>query len=402
LSLVYILFGGIFRYASLLTAGVYVHLTPSLVVSPGSVVFFPAVLFLALYVYLSTNPVEARKVIFSVAVANFLILPLSLCLAIQFQSPLVTRSFELPPSIDYFNAGALLAGSLALLADALILCVAYELLRRYLRWTFLRMFLALTITCGFDSLVFSLAYVSRPDFWTLLTSQLVAKTVAAFVYAIVLALYVARFPVGEPQADTRDLGFRKLFRILTYRRSYEELRDAAHRDSLTNVYNRRFFDEKFDLQVEAAKTAELAFSMLMVDVDHFKRVNDTYGHSGGDEVLRVIAEALVSNVRGSDFVCRYGGEEFAILMPQTNRDQAAGLAERIVREIPRSCSDWRAALGSDITVTIGLASFPTEAGSARELFNLADRRLYVGKRAGRNRTVATDDPDRGETLTTRT
>jgi diguanylate cyclase (GGDEF)-like protein len=132
--------------------------------------------------------------------------------------------------------------------------------------------------------------------------------------------------------------------------------------------------------------------MLMVDVDHFKQINDAYGHSEGDEVLRVIAQALDSNVRGSDFVCRYGGEEFAVLMPQTNLEQAAGLAERIIRAVPEACRGWRATLGHDITVTIGIASFPAEAGDAAELLKVADRRLYAGKRAGRNRTVATDEP----------
>jgi len=392
-SLLYILFGAIFQYASLITADASVRITPSFVVSSGSVVFFPAVLFLALYIYLTTNPLEARKVIFSVAVSNLLVLPLSLCLGLQLQSPLVVHTLEFPPSVYQFHARVVVAGSLTLLADALFLCIVYELLRRYIGSIFARLFLSLTITCAFDSLIFSVAtFFGRPDFWAILGSQIAAKTVAAFVYASVLALYLHRFPFSEPQADSGELGFRKIFRILTYRQTYEELRTAAHRDSLTNAYNRRFFDESFGLQVEAAKTSELAFSMLMVDVDHFKQINDAYGHSEGDEVLRVIAQALDSNVRGSDFVCRYGGEEFAVLMPQTNLEQAAGLAERIIRAVPEACRGWRATLGHDITVTIGIASFPAEAGDAAELLKVADRRLYAGKRAGRNRTVATDEP----------
>jgi diguanylate cyclase (GGDEF)-like protein len=120
--------------------------------------------------------------------------------------------------------------------------------------------------------------------------------------------------------------------------------------------------------------------------------HDTYGHAEGDTVLKLIASTIVEQLRVSDYVCRYGGEEFAVLLPQTERSQAAMLAQRIVTEMPRAlASGWSGADELPVTVTIGVAEFPTEASSDAELVRVADRRLYAGKDAGRNRIAATDE-----------
>jgi diguanylate cyclase (GGDEF)-like protein len=129
--------------------------------------------------------------------------------------------------------------------------------------------------------------------------------------------------------------------------------------------------------------------MMMLDIDAFKSVNDTYGHAEGDKVLQLIAASLVNAVRSSDYVCRYGGEEFAILLPGTELEQANVLAERIVADIPRTLSTgWAGAGVRTVTVTIGVAEYPREATSSSDLLSVADRRLYAGKNAGRARVVA--------------
>jgi diguanylate cyclase (GGDEF)-like protein len=190
--------------------------------------------------------------------------------------------------------------------------------------------------------------------------------------------------VGEGRA----LG--EMFRVLTYRQRYEELQKIVVRDALTNVYNRGFFDEAIEKYVAMSKRSGRPICMMMVDVDYFKRVNDTYGHAEGDLVLQLIAEAIVASLRVSDYVCRYGGEEFAILLPQTELAQAKVLAERIVDEVPRALSTgWRGAEAMKITVTIGVAECPLEAAGGVELVRVADRRLYAGKAAGRNRVAVT-------------
>jgi diguanylate cyclase (GGDEF)-like protein len=137
--------------------------------------------------------------------------------------------------------------------------------------------------------------------------------------------------------------------------------------------------------------SERSLCLLMIDVDHFKRVNDTYGHAEGDIVLQLIARSIVDQLRVSDYVCRYGGEEFAVLLPQTDLAQATVLAQRIVTEMPRALSTgWAGAEAGPVTVTIGVAEFPLEAHSGSELVRRADSRLYAGKDAGRNRVSASD------------
>jgi diguanylate cyclase (GGDEF)-like protein len=122
-------------------------------------------------------------------------------------------------------------------------------------------------------------------------------------------------------------------------------------------------------------------------------VNDTYGHAEGDRVLQMIAAAISASLRVSDYVCRYGGEEFGILLPQTDLEQAKLLAERIVAEVPRALAGgWRGAGTMTITVTVGVAEFPADAGDGAELVRVADRRLYAGKAAGRNRVADADYP----------
>ena len=127
---------------------------------------------------------------------------------------------------------------------------------------------------------------------------------------------------------------------------------------------------------------------MIVDVDHFKRINDEHGHAEGDRALRVIAQALAGAARASDIVCRYGGEEFCLVLPATALDSAAQLAGRIREEIPAACARAAIADGARITVTIGLAACPDDGADADTLMSAADKRLYQGKSAGRDRVVS--------------
>jgi diguanylate cyclase (GGDEF)-like protein len=394
LALVYIVFGVIFQYANLLAGSVYVPLSSRLVVSPGSVVLFPAILFLVLFVYLSDDAVEARKLIYGVAIANLVFVPFGLLVAQQLQSPAVINPFHLAPDLFSVQPRIVVSSALVLFIDTLIVCLLYEWVSRYTRALFLRVFLSLAATLYFDSIAFAtLAFAGSPAYVDIMLSQLAGKTVAALIYSIVLATYLRYFNVAESMAVGEGRALGEMFRVLTYRQRYEELQKMIVRDALTNVYNRGFFDEAIEKYVAMAKRSDRPICLMMVDIDYFKRVNDTYGHMEGDRVLQLIAGALVSSLRISDYVCRYGGEEFAILLPQTDLSQAAVLAERIVGDLPRALAGgWRGAGTMNVTVTIGVAECPREAGDAAELIEIADRRLYAGKAAGRDRAVATDYP----------
>lgn len=160
-------------------------------------------------------------------------------------------------------------------------------------------------------------------------------------------------------------------------------------DPLTGAYNRRYFDEAFSREVDLARRTASDFSLLVVDLDHFKQVNDTHGHAVGDKVLAVIAANLCDGIRCSDTLVRYGGEEFAIIAPATDKDEAALLAERLCQRIRGTDTKCPGGTSIATTVSIGLATLlPNE--SSDELFARADSALYAAKSGGRDRVVSDD------------
>ncbi|MBZ0145891.1 MAG: diguanylate cyclase [Rhodocyclaceae bacterium] len=178
--------------------------------------------------------------------------------------------------------------------------------------------------------------------------------------------------------------------ITAQKTAQDELQRLATRDGLTSVANRRSFDDMLNMEWRRASRESRALSLLMVDVDFFKRFNDTYGHQGGDECLRQVAAAMSGVVkRASDAVARYGGEEFAILLPATEPDGALIVAERIraavtALRLPHSGSE----VADHVTVSIGVASIQvTGNGVPSSLVAADDAALYRAKHTGRNRVV---------------
>jgi diguanylate cyclase (GGDEF)-like protein len=215
------------------------------------------------------------------------------------------------------------------------------------------------------------------------------KLAASLIYATALAFYLPRAWSSERQVeDPVRPGLGALFQVLTYRQRYEALRAQAVRDPLTGVHNRGFFDEMLAVQVAQSRRGGAPVTVMLADIDHFKRINDAYGHPEGDRALKVIADALVGAVRGSDVVCRYGGEEFCIVLPATSIDAAVPLAARVREAVPAACARAGVSPGSRVTVTIGVASCPQDGSDADAVMRAADRRLYRGKEAGRDRVVA--------------
>jgi len=170
--------------------------------------------------------------------------------------------------------------------------------------------------------------------------------------------------------------------LLASSRRYEAL---SLTDSLTSLRNRRAFDEEFASRFEHARRYARPLSLVIVDLDYFKSINDQFGHSAGDGVLRGIAQILDHGTRRSDFLARIGGEEFAILLPETSLFEALHFAEKIRSTIAGSTIRTEAA-AHKVTVSIGVANVPhSSVTSAQELFNAADQALYRAKARGRNR-----------------
>ena len=161
------------------------------------------------------------------------------------------------------------------------------------------------------------------------------------------------------------------------------LEEQAIHDPLTNVYNRRFFDEAFEKELARSKRSARPLCIIMIDIDHFKRINDQFGHAAGDRVLRNFGELLLKKTRKSDVVCRYGGEEFIILFTEADEVCLMDRADEIRRDFRKMCLD-DPDLKMDVTISIGVACYPKHGEDTRELILKADRALYDAKENGRN------------------
>lgn len=166
----------------------------------------------------------------------------------------------------------------------------------------------------------------------------------------------------------------------------EKLREQSFRDCLTGLYNRRYLEEALARELQLAERHQCPVSLIMGDLDHFKRVNDQYGHQAGDEVLRCFASLLSRSSRSSDINCRYGGEEFVLIMPQMAPQDAAERAEQLRVAVAARQIEFHDARIS-VTASFGVASYPGNGQTIDELIAAADKALYAAKEAGRNRVA---------------
>lgn len=165
-----------------------------------------------------------------------------------------------------------------------------------------------------------------------------------------------------------------------------ELREKAIMDELTGLYNRRFFESRLNEEIDRARRYRRPVSLILLDLDEFKSYNDTYGHAAGDVLLSRIGALIRANTRNVDLACRYGGEEFTVIAPETTRTQAEGLAERLHRGIGGLAPVT--GVHRRVTVSAGVACFPDDARDAGSLLEAADRALYRAKAEGRDRVVS--------------
>lgn len=170
----------------------------------------------------------------------------------------------------------------------------------------------------------------------------------------------------------------------------DTLRHQSTVDPLTGLYNRRFFDESLKRELARAQRSRSACSVVMVDLDHFKRVNDTYGHDGGDLVLKAASRAILQRVRASDVACRYGGEELVLMLPDCGAQEAAKCAEAIREALTGIAIQHLGQTISGISASFGVAQWPGQGDGEQGLLQAADRALYAAKKGGRNRVVVAE------------
>jgi two-component system cell cycle response regulator len=178
--------------------------------------------------------------------------------------------------------------------------------------------------------------------------------------------------------ETREL----LFAERKKREFYQYL---SIRDGLTDLYNHRHFHELLNQEMAPAVRNNQPLSLLMVDIDNFKQFNDTYGHPTGDQALQVIGKIFIDNSRRVDHVCRYGGEEFALITPETNGASAVYLAKRLLTKVRKTrIQVYDSSIEVRLTISIGIASYPVDADNKTDLILRADENLLLAKRAGKD------------------
>ncbi len=180
-------------------------------------------------------------------------------------------------------------------------------------------------------------------------------------------------------------------------RLYEMVVAQSQTDSLTGLWNHGYFQKNLVTEIENSKRNNEPFTLAMIDIDDFKKLNDTCGHQHGDHILKEISRLLTESLRSIDYVCRYGGEEFAMILKNTDDQRSFEIVERLRKKIAEHNFPSPSGVGyMHFTVSIGLASYPRDSSSKDELIHLADQAMYAAKSSGKNQTRAASSIDRQE------
>ncbi|MBU1044981.1 MAG: diguanylate cyclase [Candidatus Omnitrophica bacterium] len=190
-------------------------------------------------------------------------------------------------------------------------------------------------------------------------------------------------------ADIRELLVR-VKNLLIIKDKFKEMFSLSFHDGLTNIYNRRYFQHRLFDEYERSKRYKSNLSCVIIDVDHFKTINDTFGHLTGDQVLKKVAEVVTNNIRTVDEACRYGGDEFSILLPETKLNGAYMVAERIRKVISES-EQIKNECSVNLTISCGVTTYDSNIKEMNDLIAQADTALYLAKQDGRNQTKTFGD-----------
>lgn len=175
-----------------------------------------------------------------------------------------------------------------------------------------------------------------------------------------------------------------IIKYLLKSRDFEYQYKLATTDGLTDLYNHRYFQEQMIMQIETCNRYNIPFSLILIDIDFFKKFNDIHGHQSGDAVLRQVAQKLKKNVRATDIVCRYGGEEMSIILPNTDKEEAIITAEKLCQMVAEKPFKLANEKESKVTISLGVSTYPEDGKTPAELIEQADKCLYNAKENGRN------------------
>lgn len=374
---------GVMHFMETYLAAVVYVAVPFGVVSPGSSVFFAGKLMMILMLYLQEDAATVRQPIYGLFLGN--ILTAGIAWILQFHA-----TVELSPGrgadLGFLNEmGWLMVWGTALLyLDSLGIILLYERLGRLMqRWVVARFVISGLALLTFDQIGFFAALHYLTDaplavFW----GGWQAKMLAVCIYGALFVVYQSA--VRRHGATLARRAVSDVFNDLTYRERYNDLLSRIGRDALTGVLDRNQMEIEGPQLVRSSIDRQEAMTVLLVDADHFKDVNDRFGHLEGDGVLKAVARQLMSGLRPTDRLFRFGGEEFVVLSARTNHAEGLLLAEHLRRQIADTVRNMD---GYPITISIGVATTGEDATSFNGLLAVADDRLYQAKKIGRNCVV---------------
>lgn len=388
LAPLYMTLGSVEMLKYLISGTVHVELPTLGEVAPGSVVFYTATLGVLLLVYARSGLSVARELLWALLYVNIALALLMVLVSTLMSAPESVLLAAYDPALLRSGAWRIVAGTSLLFVGALAAIVLFDRLRRFLPGFAPAAFVSLALITSLDTILYHLVTV-RAEFWlnTRVLGDVIGKWLVLLLWVPAAAFYLRHFDRGEvrPEEESGYSGDR-LLAALTYRARIAELEQLLQRDPLTGVLNRRFLESSLPEQLTLDRRRGVSTSVLMFDIDHFKTINDRYGHAVGDLVLKHVAELIRSSIRRSDAVVRFGGEEFLVIAPGTERVEAYELALRILGAL-REATRFEGG-PSRVTATAGVATAPADGHEASGLLRAADQRLYRGKRAGRDCVIA--------------
>ncbi|MFD2058568.1 diguanylate cyclase [Mesorhizobium calcicola] len=371
---------GVMHFLETYLASVFYVALPFGMVSPGSAVLFSGKLVMLLLLYMKEDAATVRQPIYGLLLGNALMIGLVLLLRLHDIAALPDGRL---PDIGFIDEmGWLMVwGTTLLVIDAILIILLYEKLGRYLRKAqFVRILISVACVLTFDQAGFftALHFVAGAPIAVFFGGWF-AKMAAALTFSTMLVAYLRWF---EERQIAAPRGLTDIFDTLTYRERYEALVEHVGRDGLTGLLHRGRFDSDGEAAVQVSLRTARPLSLLIIDVDHFKSINDRFGHAEGDKVLKAVATLLGEAASAEDQVFRIGGEEFAILSSRPH-SVARLFGESIRYAVKASATTSR----FDLTVSAGVSSVSETTRCLADLFALADQRLYKAKSTGRDRVV---------------
>lgn len=374
---------GAMHFLETYLAAVFFIELPFGLISPGSTVMFAGKLAFFLLLYMKEDAESMRQPVYGLLGGNILMVALALILRLH------TPAAEMPgfnPDLRFLDQMGLLMvwGTALLFVDLIAMVLLFERLSQGKGMpTPLKIFASLAIVLSVDQAFFyaGLRFISGVPI-SAFYGGWIAKLGAAAFFTLMLSIYL-RF-AGDVGLPVHPHGVGDVFDRLTYRRRYERLVAIVGKDTLTNLDDRGRFDAAGPQAIFQAARSGQAVSLMMIDIDQFKAINDRYGHPVGDRIIRQVAATIVEVTRPEDTLFRYGGDEFSLLTLLESAE-AQILGERIRAAVAAVDHED---VDRPVTVSIGLASFPADAPDFADLLMRSDAALYEAKARGRNRVAA--------------